>query len=91
MIDCDSIVGNSSRSAYYLAPSQVIAKEAEDSRIYNEYFRDKGFGKGFLDVHDTQNGIIYDFKFGKAQMSNKQYNKYHNTFSNDQIIIVKPK
>ena len=28
----------------------------------NEYFRDKGFGKGFLDVHDTQNGIIYDYR-----------------------------
>ena len=44
-----------------------------------------------LVVHDTKNNVIYDFKFWKAQMSNKQYNKYHNTFPYDQIIIVKPK
>lgn len=47
--------------------------------------------KDFLTFMKHKNGIIYDFKFGKAQMSNKQYNKYHNTFPNDQIIIVKPK
>jgi hypothetical protein len=37
----------------------------------------KGVGnRGFLDVIDHTNGIIYDFKFGKAVMSPVQYNKY---------------
>lgn len=47
----------------------------------NFYFKDVGFGKGFLDVLDTKNNVIYDFKFGNPTMSNAQYNKYHNTFN----------
>ena len=38
------------------------------------YFN-KGVGnRGFFDVIDHTNGIIYDFKFGKAIMSPAQYN-----------------
>jgi RHS repeat-associated protein len=46
----------------------------------NEYFKDVGYGKGFLDVRDMTNGIIYDFKFGDPFMSNRQFNKYSKTW-----------
>jgi len=56
----------------------------------NEYFK-AGKVKGYLDVHDTKNNVIYDFKFGGAKMRKAQYNKYHNRFPNDEIKIVRPK
>ena len=56
----------------------------------SELFDNNFVGRGFLDVHDTKNSVIYDFKFGKAQMSNKQRNKYQTAFPNNQIIIVRP-
>ncbi len=48
--------------------------------LLNDYFPDMGFGKGFLDVRDVTNGIIYDFKFGEPVMRTSQFNKYNNTF-----------
>ena len=56
----------------------------------NKYFN-KGSNKVFLDVFDAENNIIYDFKFGKARMSTKQYNKYQDAFDPDNIIIIRPK
>ena len=53
------------------------------------YFN-KGVGnRGFLDVIDRTNGIIYDFKFGKAVMSPAQYNKYFNNFGLP-IQVIRP-
>lgn len=53
------------------------------------YFN-KGVGnRGFLDVIDHTNGIIYDFKFGKAVMSPAQYNKYFNNFGLP-IQVIRP-
>ncbi|MEO5894048.1 MAG: RHS repeat-associated core domain-containing protein [Ferruginibacter sp.] len=45
--------------------------------------------RGFLDVLDQTNGIIYDFKFGKAVMSSAQYNKYFRNFELP-IQIIRP-
>ncbi|EHQ41711.1 hypothetical protein [Myroides odoratus] len=52
----------------------------------NEYFNGR-FGKGFLDVHDVDHKIIYDFKFGRPIMRAAQFNKYYNTFG-EPIYIV---
>ena len=38
---------------------------------------------------DHLNGIIYDFKFGKAVMSQAQYSKYFNNFGLP-IQIIRP-
>ena len=55
----------------------------------NVYF-DNGVGnRGFLDVLDRTNGIIYDYKFGNAVMRSSQYNKYFNNFGLP-IEIVRP-
>ncbi|MFB9110376.1 FG-GAP-like repeat-containing protein [Flavobacterium gyeonganense] len=56
---------------------------------YNHYFDGKA-GKGFLDVYDEANGVIYDFKFGKALMNKAQYEKYTNSFYGATIYIVRP-
>ncbi|MCP9751016.1 hypothetical protein EGI32_08530 [Ferruginibacter sp. HRS2-29] len=53
------------------------------------YFNNGVGNRGFLDVIDHTNGIIYDFKFGKAVMSSGQYNKYFNNFGLP-IQIVRP-
>jgi RHS repeat-associated protein len=45
--------------------------------------------RGFLDVLDRTNGVIYDFKFGNAVMSNDQYTKYTNNFGLP-IQIIRP-
>jgi len=43
----------------------------------NEYFNNGTGNRGFLDVHDVQNNIIYDFKFGKnPKMRQDQIDKY---------------
>ncbi|WP_111959597.1 RHS repeat-associated core domain-containing protein [Chryseobacterium lathyri] len=52
----------------------------------NKYFN-RAFGKGYLDVHDTSNGVIYDFKFGKPVMGTSQFNKYYNTFQQPIRIV----
>ena len=56
----------------------------------NEYFN-KGSGKrGYLDVHDTKNNIIYDFKFGKnPHMKQRQINKYMESFPGSIVVPVK--
>ncbi|MEO9850071.1 MAG: RHS repeat-associated core domain-containing protein [Reichenbachiella sp.] len=41
----------------------------------NVYFNGRN-GRGFLDVLDETNGIIYDWKFGRPFMSNSQFTKY---------------
>ena len=45
---------------------------------------------GILDVHDIQNNIIYDFKFGNAKMGKKQHGKYQRAFKFDEIKTIKP-
>ncbi|REG78506.1 DUF6443 domain-containing protein [Algoriphagus antarcticus] len=47
-------------------------------------------GKGFLDVVNHNTKTIFDFKFGKAVMSNAQYMKYSNSFPGYTIQIIKP-
>ncbi len=41
----------------------------------NVYFNGR-HGRGFLDVLDNTNGVIYDFKFGRPFMRTSQFNKY---------------
>lgn len=53
------------------------------------YFNNGVGNRGFLDVLDRTNGIIYDFKFGKAIMSTAQYNKYYNNFQLP-IKVIRP-
>ena len=52
----------------------------------NKYFNGR-FGKGFLDVHDVTNGVIYDFKFGRPFMKASQFKKYSNTFGQSVNIV----
>lgn len=47
-------------------------------------------GRGFLDVVNHHTKMIYDFKFGNAVMSSKQYLKYSNSFPGYGIQIIKP-
>jgi hypothetical protein len=47
-------------------------------------------GKGFLDVVNHNTMMIYDFKFGKAAMSNSQFLKYSTSFPGYGIRIIKP-
>jgi hypothetical protein len=54
--------------------------------VVNKYFNGK-FGRGFLDVHDVTNGIIYDFKFGQPFMKASQFSKYSNTFGQPVNIV----
>jgi RHS repeat-associated protein len=53
------------------------------------YFNNGVGNRGFLDVIDHTNGIIYDFKFGNAIMSPAQYSKYFNNFGLP-IEIIRP-
>ncbi len=46
----------------------------------NFYFKNKLGTKGFLDVIDKKNSVIYDFKFGNPVMKTTQYNKYFDYF-----------
>jgi hypothetical protein len=55
----------------------------------NVYFNNGVGNRGFLDVLDGTNGIIYDFKFGNAVMSPAQYNKYFNNFGLP-IQVIRP-
>ena len=55
----------------------------------NKFFNNGVGNRGFLDVLDNANGIIYDFKFGNAVMSRAQYTKYWNNFGLP-IQIIKP-
>ena len=56
----------------------------------NEFFNNGPGNRGFLDVHDTQNYIIYDFKFGKnPKMGQPQINKYMRNFPGNQVVPVK--
>lgn len=61
-----------------------------DRGLIPNYSFNNGVGnRGFIDVLDNTNGIIYDFKFGKAFMSRAQYNKYFNNFGLP-IYIIRP-
>ena len=53
------------------------------------YFKSKA-GKGFLDVVNHNTKTIYDFKFGKAVMSNAQYAKYSSNFPGYSIQVIRP-
>ena len=56
----------------------------------NEYFNNGYGNRGFLDVHDTKNNIIYDFKFGKnPRMGQQQINKYMRNFPGNKIVPIK--
>ena len=55
----------------------------------NVYFNNGVGNRGFLDVLDRTNGIIYDFKFGNAVMSPAQSNKYFNNFGLP-IQVIRP-
>ncbi|MCR6641086.1 MAG: hypothetical protein NVV82_19360 [Sporocytophaga sp.] len=45
---------------------------------------------GILDVWDTTNNVIYDWKFGaKAYMSQRQFMKYGNLFPGNSITVFK--
>lgn len=80
-----------------------IAKHQYASKLLNRYqniYGDRGLqtglsfnngvgNRGILDVIDHTNGIIYDFKFGKAVMSKAQYNKYFNNFGLP-IQVIRP-
>jgi hypothetical protein len=55
----------------------------------NKFFNNGVGNRGFLDVLDNTNGIIYDFKFGNAVMSPAQYTKYWNNFGLP-IQIIRP-
>jgi hypothetical protein len=55
----------------------------------NHSFNNGVGNRGFLDVLDNTNGIIYDFKFGNAVMSPAQFNKYTRNFGLP-IQIIRP-
>lgn len=55
----------------------------------NFYFKTAN-SRGFLDVVDHRSKIIYDYKFGNAVMSKRQFNKYSNAFDDYSIQIVRP-
>ena len=55
----------------------------------NVYFNNGVGNRGFLDVLDRTNGIIYDFKFGNAVMSGAQRLKYTDNFGLP-IRIIRP-
>ena len=55
----------------------------------NVYFNDQELGlRGFLDVKDEANKLIYDYKFGKAMMSAAQALKYNTAYPGYIINIV---
>ncbi|GAA0882181.1 DUF6443 domain-containing protein [Sphingobacterium siyangense subsp. cladoniae] len=56
---------------------------------FEHYFKN-GSERGFLDVLDNNNNMIYDYKFGDATMSNKQYSKYSNAYPGYTIEVVRP-
>jgi len=77
------------------------AKHAYATELLERYqarFGDRGlrFGvdigkrKGFLDVIDHANKIIYDFKFGKTLMKRAQFLKYAKKFPDYLIQVIKP-
>ena len=56
----------------------------------NEFFNNGTGNRGFLDVHDTKNNIIYDFKFGKnPKMGQPQINKYQRNFPGNKVVPIK--
>ncbi|WP_149240736.1 RHS repeat-associated core domain-containing protein [Dyadobacter sp. 32] len=57
--------------------------------LTNNYFNNGVNNRGFLDVLDKTNGIIYDFKFGKAVMRPTQFQKYTRNFQLP-IQIIRP-
>lgn len=84
-------------------PVSGTAKHKYASRLLERYqaiYGDRGLAtnvrfnngvgnRGVLDVLDSANGIIYDFKFGKAVMRSAQYNKYFTNFGLP-IQIIRP-
>lgn len=60
-----------------------------DRGLETEFYFKFGQHRGYLDIvhKDTMN--IYDFKFGGARMSTKQFVKYHDSWGSD-IFVVNP-
>lgn len=57
---------------------------------YNLYFKN-GTDRGFLDVVNKTTQTIYDFKFGGATMSSKQFTKYTNAFPGFYMTLLNHK
>ena len=55
----------------------------------NVYFITGVGNRGFLDVLDRTNGIIYDFKFGNTVMSPAQFARYSRNFGLP-IQLIRP-
>jgi RHS repeat-associated protein len=56
----------------------------------NAIFGTASGNRGFLDVKDVTNFVIYDFKFGTATMSTAQRTKYTRNFPGYFIQIIRP-
>lgn len=54
-----------------------------------KYFKGPA-GKGFLGVVNYKTMTIYDFKYGNAVMSNRQFLKYSNSFPGYSIQVIRP-
>ncbi|WP_261511578.1 DUF6443 domain-containing protein [Chryseobacterium paludis] len=61
-----------------------------DRGLRTNFYFNKSAGRGFLDVVNHNTATIYDFKFGNAKMSTKQFTKYSNAFEGYSIQIVRP-
>lgn len=59
---------------------------------FNYYFNNKRKpgNRGYLDVIDFNNNVIYDYKFGSATWSPGQLNKYQRNFREFKIKIIRP-
>lgn len=69
---------------------KIFGDRGLDTNVYFNNNRVLGPGnRGFLDVLDNTNGIIYDFKFGQSIMKHGQYEKYSRNFEYP-IHIIRP-
>ncbi len=64
------------------------AKHGNRGLQTEKYFNNGSGNKGFLDVIDAKNNVIYDYKFGNAKMSKKQRQKYTRNFPGHTIEII---
>ncbi len=91
--DAEEIIGGVGGVAGTLKHSSAfesIRNSGNSQLRVNEYFNNGLDNKGFLDVIDIQNKIIYDFKFGNATMSASQFKKYSRNYPGFQIKIINP-
>lgn len=102
--EAERIVGGTGRYAGTQKHTYVNALLDRFERIdgtrgfqYDVYFGpENGNGRGFLDLWDPQNNMIYDFKFGypnktPAMLNNSpQMIRYRNEFTGASSTIIKP-